>query len=148
MTRLALLLWLAARDPLGQDFQRDLTQKARANCGREFRMALGASDPVALIRAFTNGEEGKELYVQFLKDRHGYVIARVNEIYSTDVSSFTELLTHGFGQTNPKSKQVQDDDTAFLVESKGRWLSAAASSCRTPVTVSVESGDLVFRPAR
>ena len=145
---LALLLFLVAQDPLGPAFERDLAARAGAKCGAEFRVALGTADPVGRVRRFTGGEEGKELYVQFLKDRHGYAIARVNELYGTDVASFTELLTHGFAGLNRAAAEVRADDAAFLEEMTGRWRSVVARACRADFALTLEGEELVviFRP--
>lgn len=142
-------LWLwAARDPVGAAFQQDLEKTAKARCGREFRVALGTPDVVGLVRGFTGGEEGKELYVQFLKDRHGYAVARVNEIYGTDVASFTELLTERFPRVDRARREVQADDGAFLEELKGRWRAVVGQVCRAKGELRVEGEELVFAPER
>lgn len=138
---LAFFLLLVARDPLGPEFARDLTAAARAHCGGEFRLALGTRDPVGLVRSFTRGEEGKELYVQFLKDRYGYTIARVNEAYGTDVASFTELITMRFGG-------VAEDDAAFLAEMKSSWTAVVRAACKAGVSVRMEGENVVVRTAR
>ena len=112
---LIFLLFLAAgRDWLGGEFSRELEDRARSACGREFRVELGAKAPVAAIRQLVKGEEGKEIYVQFLKDRYGYAIGQINEIYGLDATSFTELLTRDFREVDGAKREVRADDAAFL----------------------------------
>ena len=116
-----LFLLAGSGDWLGAEFEGELAAKARTACGKEFGVSLGTKSPVAAVRALVKGEESKEIYVQFLKDRHGYLIGRVNEIYGEDATSFTELLTRAFHTVDEKKREVRDDDAAFGEVLMARW---------------------------
>lgn len=112
--------WLGlAADLHSAGFARTLEERAGAACRAKsggFGLDEGWSRAwVDQVRRVTRSEhEGKQLYVQFLKDRHGYAIERVNAIYGLEAGSFTELVTHDFAATERAKETVRQDDEAFL----------------------------------
>jgi len=131
-----LFIRQTAVDPVGPVFESRVRQ-AVAECSlARFRVSAGAP-PVSTIRGLTGGEDGKELYVQFLKDRYDYNITRVNQVYRQDASSFSELLGRDFRQADGASESVRRDDAAFLEMLKSiwtRWVLAARERCGRPET--------------
>lgn len=125
-----LLLLAAEQDWLGAHFRRELTAKAEAECGRTFRVPLGKEPPVRAIRGLVGGEDGKEIYVHFLKERYGYNIARVNEVYGREATSFTELLTDSFRDVDERRGKVVEDDAAFGEVLRAHWTEAADAGGR------------------
>ena len=129
-----------ALDWLGPEFSRQLTARAKAACRQPFRVSLGRLAPVAATRALISGEEGKEIYVQFLKDRHGYAILHVNAIYGQEATSFTELLTLPFAGVDEQKREVVGDDAAFGEVLLAHWSRAAAEGrkqCGAPAVAQV-----------
>lgn len=79
----------------------------------EFRPAP-SREWVHFVRRMREEAPAKQQYVQFLKDRYGYNIGRLNEAYGVDAGSFTELLTYDYNRLDPRRPAVRSDDEAFL----------------------------------
>lgn len=72
------------------------------------------------IRTLPGSATGKQLYIHFLKEKYGYNVARVNEAYGTEASSFTELESATFERLDRTRAAVAADDREFahrIVES-------------------------------
>ena len=69
---------------------------------------------VDFIRGLPAEADGKQAYIGFLKDRYEYTIARVNEAYGVDYSSFTDLTAFDFLSIERDRPVVMKDDEAFI----------------------------------
>lgn len=99
-------------DPFDSAFLRELPRAAKAE-EVEFRPAP-SREWVYAVRGMREETPAKQQYVQFLKDRYGYNIGRLNEAYGLDAGSFTELLTYDYRRLDPQRPAVRRDDEAFL----------------------------------
>lgn len=79
--------------------------------------------------------EGKERYVQFLKESYGYQIERLQQAYRIDVSSFTELLPLRW------RNGVDSDDNAFL-----GWIAEAVFEATVRAIRSRDKSHLILSP--
>jgi quinoprotein glucose dehydrogenase len=68
---------------------------------------------VDYIRGLPPEAAGKQMYVNFLKDRYGYVIGSLNEAYGIDAQSFTEMETFPWKTLDRTRPKVREDDEAF-----------------------------------
>jgi hypothetical protein len=60
--------------------------------------------------------DGKQFYIAWLKDRYAYNIARLNEAYGLEATSFTDLTENDFRQVDRKRPAVAEDDRLFLAD--------------------------------
>jgi hypothetical protein len=93
----------ACRQSQGRDAAEPVQWSARP--GREW---------VDAVRRLPSSAPGKEIYVGFLKETYAYNVARLNESYGTDFSSFTEAGDSTFPQLDPGRPAVIADDRLFL----------------------------------
>lgn len=121
MTAAVLWLTLAATDVFSPAFADTVQQRASAACASNAAAFVLDTTPwnrawVAATRSTAKAEdEGKQNYVQFLKDRYFYSIERVNEVYRLESGSFTDLLINDFKSTDAARPEVRRDDDAFLL---------------------------------
>lgn len=99
-------------DPFDSAFLRRLPSMAPAE-EAEFR-PKPAREWVDAVRRMSEEAPAKQQYAQFLKDRYGYNIGRLNEAYGLDAGSFTELLTYDYRRLDRQRPAVRRDDEAFL----------------------------------
>lgn len=118
-----LLALPAPADVFAEEFSATLRpaieSACRAAAGREHAepfqwSARPAREWVDSIRKLASSAPGKELYVGFLKDTYAYNIARLNEAYGTDFSSFTEAGESVFARLDKRLRAVIADDERFL----------------------------------
>ena len=84
----------------------------RAAAGAE--LEWGDSAGAAALGTLPSGSEGKQFYIAWLKDRYGYNIARLNEAYGTEATSFSDLSENDFSKVDRRRAAVAADDKLFL----------------------------------
>jgi hypothetical protein len=109
-------------DLLASNFQaawkaqaREVAERFRNNAqlvGYGWRPLDWSAKLVRSLRESSSLPETRAVYLLWLKDRYSYVIDRLNEVYGTSASSFTELETIRW----PKafSPTIEADNLAFL----------------------------------
>jgi hypothetical protein len=82
---------------------------------------------VDALRRLGPDQPGKHAYVNFLKDRYGYVVGELNRAYSIDFTSFTDLLAEDFRRLDLSRELVGRDDAVMLRQLAAELASLAAS---------------------
>jgi hypothetical protein len=72
--------------------------------------------------------ETRAVYLLWLKDRYSYVIDRLNEVYSTEAQSFTDLETIKWPAKT--STAIEADDVAFLAGMARTFYTTASEAIR------------------
>ncbi len=88
--------------------------KAEGAVGAELEM--GQETGALQLATLASASEGKQFYIGWLKDRYGYNIAKINEAYGLDMTSFSDLSESDFRQVDRKRKAVVEDDRLFLAD--------------------------------
>ena len=83
---------------------------------------------VTAMRKLSGESAGKQQYVGFLKERYGYSIERVNQIYGLESTSFSDLLIESFAQLDVSKPAVAADDRQFLDETASRLAQTIADT--------------------
>lgn len=66
-----------------------------------------------LLRSRPGSDEGKQIYIGYLKTKYGYRIQDLNKAYSLDAQSFTELLDGDWSDKAGASGALARDDEDF-----------------------------------
>lgn len=88
--------------------------RERPAAGAELEWGDGAG--AAALGTLPSGSEGKQFYIAWLKDRYGYNIARINEAYGTEATSFSDLSENNFSRVDRARPAVAEDDKLFLAD--------------------------------
>lgn len=81
--------------------------------GLAYRLPPNPRDALTQLRALPADHEWKSRWVDFLKERYEYSIARVNEAYALDSTSFSDLLIDTYRSLDPTRPSVRRDDLDF-----------------------------------
>lgn len=79
-------------------------------------LAMGQETGAQQLATQASASEGKQFYIAWLKDRYGYNIAKINEAYGLEMTSFSDLSESDFRQVDRKRKAVDEDDRLFLAD--------------------------------
>lgn len=91
--------------------------RQRAATGVELEWGDGAG--AAAIATLPSSSEGKQFYIGWLKDRYRYNIAKINEAYGTESTSFSDLSENNFSKVDRSRPAVAEDDKLFLSDLEG-----------------------------
>lgn len=105
--------FVAYHDIFSEAGQQTIRAEVRAKCSAPDTAILDRRW-VDFIRGLPAEADGKQAYIGFLKDRYQYTIARVNEAYGIDYSSFTDLTAFDFLSIERDRPVVVKDDEAFI----------------------------------
>lgn len=86
--------------------------RERAAVAVELEWGDGAG--AAAIATLPSSSEGKQFYIAWLKDRYRYNIAKINESYGTEATSFSDLSENDFRKIDRSRPAVAEDDKLFL----------------------------------
>lgn len=76
---------------------------------------------MAALRALPADHEWKSRWVDFLKERYEYTIARVNEAYGLESTSFSDLLVETYRSLDGRRTAVARDDADFFSAALDQW---------------------------
>ena len=119
-------LWIALKildgvsgaDALALDL-RPRIEKACAdvkkNSAAGLQLEWGGDAGAGALRRLSSDSDGKQFYIAWLKDRYGYNVARVNQAYALESTSFSDLAESSFEKLDLTRVAVREDDAAFLV---------------------------------
>jgi hypothetical protein len=79
-------------------------------------LVMGQETGARHLAMQNSATEGKQFYIAWLKDRYGYNIAKINEAYGLEMTSFSDLSESDFRQVDRKRKAVAEDDRLFLLD--------------------------------
>jgi hypothetical protein len=106
---------------LESDFVEGLRPRIETACkaiaardGEGLELEWGEETGAAALARLASATDGKQFYVSWLKDRYGYNIARLNEAYGLDSTSFSDLAESDFRQVDRSRAAVREDDRLFL----------------------------------
>lgn len=77
---------------------------------------MGDPTGAAELSTLNSASEGKQFYIGWLKDRYGYNIAKINEAYGLEMTSFSDLSESDFKKVDRTRKAVAEDDRLFLAD--------------------------------
>jgi|GEM_PF-6660162 len=100
-------------DVFSERYQSELRDRLRREKA-SLNLDSVSRDWVDHIRALPAESDSRQAYVQFLKERYDYVVARLNEAYGLDAQSFTELTSLDFRRLDRSRKAVVEDDAEFV----------------------------------
>jgi len=100
-------------DVFSERYQSDLRERLRREKA-SLNLDAVSRAWVDHIRTLAAETDSKQAYVQFLKDRYDYVIARFNEAYGLDAQSFTDLTSLDFRALDRSRPAVAEDDAEFV----------------------------------
>ena len=89
-------------------------EKAKIDGAIGAELEMGQQTGAAQLATQASATEGKQFYIGWLKDRYGYNIAKINEAYGLEMTSFSDLSESDFRQVDRKRKAVVEDDRLFL----------------------------------
>ncbi len=99
----------------------DLGGRIRAACAAVkqqdavgIELEWGQPTGAAEIATQPSSSDGKQFYIAWLKDRYNYNIAKLNEAYGLESTSFTDLTENDFRRVDRKRPAVAEDDKRFL----------------------------------
>jgi hypothetical protein len=79
-------------------------------------LVMGQETGARQLATQPSASEGKQFYIGWLKDRYGYNVAKINEAYGLEMTSFSDLSESDFRQVDRKRKAVVEDDRLFLLD--------------------------------
>ncbi len=91
-------------------------EKAKTNGAIGAELEMGQETGAQQLAVQASATEGKQFYIAWLKDRYGYNIAKINEAYGLEMTSFSDLSESDFRQVDRKRKAVAEDDRLFLAD--------------------------------
>lgn len=77
---------------------------------------MGDRTGAAELATLNSASDGKQFYIGWLKDRYGYNIAKINEAYGMEMTSFSDLSESDFKKVDRTRKAVAADDRLFLTD--------------------------------
>lgn len=85
------------------------------------------------LRRLSSSHDWKQFYVNWLKVRYAYNIARLNEAYGLESTSFTDLTESDFRRLDTQRAAVQKDDKDFWGDFEEYLLAQVRSACPAAV---------------
>jgi len=103
------------------DFLEGLELRLRSACkatvdrnAEGLELEWGGKTGATELARLSSAAEGKQFYVSWLKDRYSYNIARLNEAYGIESTSFSDLAESDFRNVDRTRVAVREDDRLFL----------------------------------
>lgn len=91
-------------------------EKAKADGAVGVELVMGQPAGAPQLATQASATDGKQFYIAWLKDRYGYQIAKINEAYGLEMTSFSDLSESDFQNVDRKRKAVAEDDRLFLAD--------------------------------
>lgn len=100
---------------------------------RAVELRWGRDFALSDLRRLSSSHDWKQFYVNWLKVRYAYNIARLNEAYGLESTSFTDLTESDFRRLDTQRAAVQKDDKDFWGDFEEYLLAQVRSACPAAV---------------
>lgn len=86
------------------------------------------------LRRLASSHDWKQFYVNWLKVRYAYNIAKLNAAYGLESTSFTDLTESDFKTLDAKREALKKDDKDFWPDFEAYLVAQVRESCPASVT--------------